>query len=39
MRTSKYSEEQIIEFFKQAEAGLPIKDLWKRAGRANLNTA
>ena len=25
MRTSKYSEEQIISFLEQAEAGLPIK--------------
>jgi Aldehyde dehydrogenase family len=27
MRTSKYSEEQIIGFLRQAEAGLPIKAL------------
>jgi hypothetical protein len=26
MRTSKYSEEQIIGFLQQAEAGMPIKD-------------
>lgn len=32
MRTSKYSEEQIIGFLKQAEAGLPIKDLCRQEG-------
>ena len=32
MRTSKYSEEQIIGFLKQAEAGVPIKDLCRREG-------
>jgi putative transposase len=25
MRTSKYSEEQIIGFLKQVEAGVPVK--------------
>ena len=25
MRTSKYSEEQIIGFLKQAEAGIPVR--------------
>ena len=32
MRTSKYTEEQIIGFLKQAEAGLPIKELCRRGG-------
>ena len=32
MRTSKYSEEQIIGFLKQAEAGMPIKELCRRGG-------
>ena len=32
MRTSKYSEEQIISFLKQAEAGLPIKELCRKGG-------
>lgn len=32
MRTSKYSEEQIIGFLRQAEAGMPIKELCRRYG-------
>lgn len=32
MRTSKYSEEQIIGFLKQAEAGVPIKELCRKGG-------
>ena len=32
MRKSKYSEEQIIGFLKQAEAGVAIKDLCRREG-------
>jgi putative transposase len=32
MRKSKYSEEQIIGFLKQAEAGLPIKELCRKGG-------
>jgi hypothetical protein len=27
MRTSKFREEQIIGFLRQAEAGMPIKEL------------
>jgi putative transposase len=32
MRTSKYSEEQIIGFLKQAEAGVPVKDVCRKGG-------
>jgi putative transposase len=32
MRTSRYSEEQIIGFLKQAEAGVPIKELCRKGG-------
>jgi putative transposase len=32
MRKSKYSEEQIIGFLKQAEAGMPVKDLCRKGG-------
>jgi putative transposase len=32
MRTSKYSEEQIIGFLNQATAGLPVKDLCRQGG-------
>ena len=32
MRTSKYSEEQIIGFLRQAEAGMPIKELCRKHG-------
>ena len=32
MRTSKYSEEQVIGFLKQAEAGVPIKELCRKGG-------
>ena len=32
MRTSKYSEEQIIGFLRQAEAGMPIKELGRKHG-------
>ena len=27
MRTSKYSEEQIIGFLRQAETGMPIREI------------
>ena len=33
MRTSKYSEEQIISFLRQAEAGMPIKELGRKHGQ------
>ena len=32
MRTSKYSEEQIIGFLRQAEAGMPIKEMCRKHG-------
>ena len=32
MRTSKYSEEQIIGFLRQAEAGLPVKEIGRKHG-------
>jgi putative transposase len=32
MRTSKYSEEQIIGFLKQVEAGIPVKDVCRKGG-------
>lgn len=32
MKTSRYSEAQIIGFLKEAEAGLPIKELCRRGG-------
>jgi len=32
MKKSRYSEEQIIGFLKQAEAGVPIKELCRKGG-------
>lgn len=32
MRTSKYSEEQIIGFLRQAKAGMPIKKIGRKHG-------
>ena len=32
MRKSKCSEEQIIGFLRQAEAGVPVKDLCRKDG-------
>ncbi len=32
MKKSRYSEEQIIGYLKQAEAGIPIKELCRKGG-------
>lgn len=32
MRKSKYSEEQIIGFLKQAEAGIPVAEVCRKGG-------
>ena len=32
MKTSRFSEEQIIGFLKQAEAGLPITEICRKGG-------
>ncbi len=32
MKKSKFTDEQIIGFLKQAEAGVPIKDLCRKGG-------
>ena len=32
MKKSRFSEDQIIGFLKQAEAGMPIKDLCRKGG-------
>lgn len=32
MRKSKFSEEQIIGFLKQAEAGMPVADICRKGG-------
>jgi putative transposase len=32
MRTSKFSEEQIIGFLRQAEAAMPIKEIGRKHG-------
>jgi hypothetical protein len=34
MRTSKFSEEQIIGFLRQAEEGMPIKEIGRKPGRS-----
>ena len=32
MKKSRFSEEQIIDFLKQAEVGMPIKELCRSGG-------
>ena len=32
MKTSRFSQEQIIGFLKQAEAGMPVKELCRKGG-------
>ncbi len=32
MRTSKFTETQIVSILKQADAGLPVKDICRQAG-------
>ncbi len=32
MKTSKYSDEQVIGFLRQAEAGMPIKGIGRKHG-------
>ncbi len=32
IRTSKFSEEQIIGFLRQAEAGMPIREIGRKHG-------
>ena len=35
MKKSRYSEEQIIGFLKQADAGMPIKELCRKGGSSD----
>jgi putative transposase len=32
MRTSRYSEQQIIQILKEGDAGVPVNEVWRKYG-------
>ncbi len=32
MRTSRYSEQQIVQILKEADAGVPVNEVWRKYG-------